>query len=604
MLLDDPTVWELHRILTEPRRVGTGVPSIDHVCPDALDRAARTVKAAPDVDFGEVPGFNSAPCAAHEDTGGPVTGCLDCGVTLRRHQRVGAAWAFLRRDCLIADGTGSGKTAQVAMLIALMSAAGELDRSHGGGRVVVVCRSAAVRQWRSELNRMLPTVAVATADGTRAERSRVYAEPWDALVIGEKMLLPDYRVIEEFPVRLLVGDDVDPLRHAGTKTAARFKRLAHRSARTVIANATPLQKKLDELYDVLSVVGGRGVLGSREGFERRFVVKRPTYVYDPRNHRRRRVTKTTGYRRVSEFRGLIEPLVIRRTPGDLDDVSMPSVCPENVHLDLTRGQADRYADLADGVVRLVRESGSGMKHVTALTKVLYGAKITESTAALDGVPGGSESGDSDASDDSAKFDWVCDKLDGDWAPDEEAGVPGEKVVVFCQFVDSVTALSRRLSRAGVGHECFYGFDGSKTRRARALELFRTDPDRRVLIGTSAIEASLNLQVARHLVCCSQILNAKRMEQLAGRIQREGSAYATVYVHNLLANGTQDAEVMRMLEIEAALSDAVWDEESDLFRSLSPLQLAQLIVPDVDSRARSGRGSRSRSGSRSHSRSGG
>jgi hypothetical protein len=63
-----------------------------------------------------------------------------------------------------------------------------------------------------------------------------------------------------------------------------------------------------------------------------------------------------------------------------------------------------------------------------------------------------------------------------------------------------------------------------------------------------------------------------MEQLAGRIRRDGSAYKHVFVHNLLCLRTQEAGYPAMLEREQALVDFVWDENSELFESLSPLAL--------------------------------
>ena len=73
-----------------------------------------------------------------------------------------------------------------------------------------------------------------------------------------------------------------------------------------------------------------------------------------------------------------------------------------------------------------------------------------------------------------------------------------------------------------------------------------------------------------------ILNPARMEQLAGRIRRDGSAHTSVYVHNLLTLDTQEERYIPLLEREQALIDTVWDESSELFESLSPLALLTLI----------------------------
>ena len=113
-------------------------------------------------------------------------------------------------------------------------------------------------------------------------------------------------------------------------------------------------------------------------------------------------------------------------------------------------------------------------------------------------------------------------------------------------------------------------------RRAAQEQFWEDPECRVLIGTRAIEQSLNLQVSRHLINIDMILNPARMEQLAGRIRRDGSAYQHVFVHNLLTVGTQEERYLPLLEREAALSSHIWDENSELFQALDAQALLRLI----------------------------
>jgi hypothetical protein len=99
----------------------------------------------------------------------------------------------------------------------------------------------------------------------------------------------------------------------------------------------------------------------------------------------------------------------------------------------------------------------------------------------------------------------------------------------------------------------------------------------VLIGTTTIEASLNLQVSRNLIASDTILNPARMAQLVGRVARVGSPYPTVYVHHLLARGTQEDAYLPMLRREGEISDVVWGEKESLFTALSPRQIMRLVA---------------------------
>jgi superfamily II DNA/RNA helicase len=153
----------------------------------------------------------------------------------------------------------------------------------------------------------------------------------------------------------------------------------------------------------------------------------------------------------------------------------------------------------------------------------------------------------------------------------------EKVVVFMAYKNSVRAFQQRLHQAGVGFETVWGEEPDKQARHNSMERFWQDPSCRVLVGTQAIEQSINLQCSRHLVNFDTILNPARMTQLAGRIRRDGSAFKHVYVHNLRCEGTQEVGYKQLLDREQALLDFVWDESSELFEKLSPLALLALIA---------------------------
>lgn len=517
--------------------------------------------------------FNSSPCEEHAHLEDPDPLCRRCGIKLRRHQRVGIMWLWLKRCALIADPVGSGKSAQVGGLFAVLAQTGELGGIPQRGRAIVICEPSAMRQWQRELRRMVPSLVCELAEGTRVQRSDRYASPWDVLIIGHQMVLRDVDLLLRLGVSTLIVDDVDPLRHSETKTAGAIKRLGCDNSscdRIVLLNATPLQKRLLELYDTLSQIGatGRdGILGRRDTFERRYLIKEPVNFYA--NGKVRTTMQVTGHRNLGEFQGLIAPLVLRRSISQIDDVELPALQPEDVWLELHPRQRERYAELQQGVLTVLAEQGASVKNVTALTKILYARQICEGLTTL---------GDPDGPGTSVKFDWIMDRLTGDWSGETEED-PGEKVVVFVHYKDGLRALSERMKNNGVGHVLVWGEERRPKFRDAALEQFREDPSCRVLLGTSAIEKSLNLQVARHLVNVDQLPNPARMTQLSGRIRRQGSRFRTVYVHNLLTTDTHEERALALLQTEAALASSVWQEEDALFGSMTPVQLLQLIAPD-------------------------
>lgn len=489
----------------------------------------------------------------------PNPNCRKCAIWPRKHQRVSILWLYLKKKALLADTMGTGKTTSAGGLIALMYETGELSyarnpRVGAMGRVIIVPRSPALSQWNDELLRMMPGLQIITAAGgmTKANRQAMYLTQWQVLLIGPEMFRNDQEVLGRLPLAGLITDDIDPLRNPDTDTSVALDNLGRRLDRYVIMSGTPLQKRLMELHSILDGIGGDRpeILGPRTTFERVHV------RYDSEK-------KVIGYRRLDEVKHRMAPLVLRRTAGDLDDVHIPAITPDDVMLHLYRAQRLKYEELRQGVIRLLREDGvEKTKRVTALSKIHYGAAICAGLAAL---------GEEDGPGTSVKLDWIIDKV----RPDGDLGE--EKIVIYARLKNTVRALQYRLRDERIGFVTVWGEERRADKRKAAQDRFWDDPRCRILLDTSSIEQSLNLQVSRHLINVDMIMNPARMEQLAGRIRRVGSGFQRVFVHNLLTVNTQEERYLPLLEREAAIAGHIWDENSDLFHSLDPIELLRLIA---------------------------
>jgi SNF2 family DNA or RNA helicase len=536
-------------------------------------RQAGDITPWPDLEW-----FNSSPCAAHADTGlNPL--CRRCGIRLRKHQRTGSTWMYLGLPGLLSDTMGSGKTAQVLAMLAMCKQNGELGTHN---RAVIVCKAAAVNNaWGDEIRRLTPGLRLIVADGSREERIAAYMGDWEVAVVSDRTFAPasgakrsregDVEYIRQFPIGILVYDDVDQMRNHETRAHWAIMRLAADCTRVVGLHATPLQKKLIELYCFLLPVGGEEALGSLTRVRTRYVTRKRVWIRtaDRGDKQGRKVVRRAIWvdngivsdpARVAEFRKAIAPLVLRRTAEDLDgDTELPAIQVNPIAIELNPRQRSRYNELRTGVLRRLTAAG-GVEITKAESGAVFtrGQQICSGLAALD-----------DGIDDSAKLDQVMTALTGDLAAD--------KSVVFIYFRPNVAALSQRLKDEGLGHVLMWSTETDKRERSRRLARFRDDPACRVLVGTTTIEASLNLQCARHIIAVDTILNPARMSQVVGRVRRQGSAYSTVYFHHLLAVNTQEDGYLELLRREQSMSDAVWNETSDIFTTLSPRQQMMLVA---------------------------
>lgn len=555
------------------------LPAAARLSPEARRRAAWRIRQTGDISpWPRLDWFNSEPCARHAPELSIL--CRRCGIEPRAHQRIGAAWMYFGLPGLLGDTVGSGKTAQILLLLAMCRQNGELGPHN---RAVIVTKAAAIHDpWANELRRCTPGLKVIIADGDRDSRMHAYRGDWEVAVVSDRTLAPaagrkaqrdgDVEMLLQLPVGILVYDDVDPMRNPESKTAIAVNRLAARCARVHGAHATPLQKQLRDLWGMLEAVGGQDALGSLEWMLSQYesTQRRVITTADPRDKTKRSAVQrvvqvdngvTSNPRKLAEFRQKVAPLVLRRTVADFgDDVTLPQVQYNPVMIDLNPRQRARYQSLADGVLRRLRaDGGVEVTRMQAGAAFTRGRQICSGLAALDGAWG----------DDSAKLDWAMRGLTGDLAE--------EKVVCFIEFKPNVAAMSARLKEAGIGHVLMWSAETDKRERQRRLEAFREDPACRVLVGTTTIQTSLNLQVARHLMGIGSILNAQGMEQLIGRVRRVGSPHPTVWFHHLLAAGTLEEAFLSLLRREGEMSDVVWDETASTFARLTPRQMLRLIA---------------------------
>jgi len=141
--------------------------------------------------------------------------------------------------------------------------------------------------------------------------------------------------------------------------------------------------------------------------------------------------------------------------------------------------------------------------------------------------------------------------------------PGERIIAFCHYAETVRALWSTLGRdAGVGALTASGarVAGGRVSRASVLEQFsprgaagrETPRAERIdlLITTDVLSEGLNLQEASVVVHLDYPWNPARLDQRVGRLRRLGSRHDVVTVYAL----APPASAERLLRIDERLRD--------------------------------------------------
>lgn len=158
-----------------------------------------------------------------------------------------------------------------------------------------------------------------------------------------------------------------------------------------------------------------------------------------------------------------------------------------------------------------------------------------------------------------------------------------KLIIFTEHRDTLNYLAVKIRGLLGSEEAVVLIHGGVRRedRRKAQELFRNDPDTRILLATDAAGEGVNLQNANLMVNYDLPWNPNRLEQRFGRIHRIGQT-EVCHLWNIVANETREGDVFQRLfeklEVEReALGGRVFDILGEVFEEKS---LREMLIEAI------------------------
>lgn len=149
-----------------------------------------------------------------------------------------------------------------------------------------------------------------------------------------------------------------------------------------------------------------------------------------------------------------------------------------------------------------------------------------------------------------------------------------KLILFTEHRDTLNYLAVKIRGLLGSEDAVVMIHGGVRRedRRKVQELFRNDPDTRILLATDAAGEGVNLQNANLMVNYDLPWNPNRLEQRFGRIHRIGQT-EVCHLWNIVANETREGDVFQRLfeklEVEReALGGRVFDILGEVFEEKS------------------------------------
>ncbi|MFX1494187.1 MAG: DEAD/DEAH box helicase, partial [Promethearchaeota archaeon] len=120
----------------------------------------------------------------------------------------------------------------------------------------------------------------------------------------------------------------------------------------------------------------------------------------------------------------------------------------------------------------------------------------------------------------------------------------EKILIFTQFVDTLTHLKQLLEKQeqNIEIETFYG-GMDKDEKDKAVERFRASKKFSIMISTEIGGEGRNFQFCRVLINYDLPWNPMKLEQRIGRLDRIGQESKEIYIYNFFLEGTIETDII-------------------------------------------------------------
>lgn len=489
-----------------------------------------------------------------------------------------AVQAMLDKNLLLAYDMGTGKTLTTLTTIEILAAEGEITVPG-----IVLAPRSLMYQWATEIHRWFPLSEIFIADGSPAERYKMYEDIRNPETKpsfgGASYLIMTYDIwVRDHEVLLsktgdyglngfLILDEATAIKSFTTKRSKLLKRHRRRYMYRYALTGTPLENgKLEELYSILQWVDPT-LLPQWNKFEDDHLI-RHSHGW------------ITGYKNVKEFRRQTSDIVLRKQVDDPDVARfMPKVIqlPEiDVGMDRsTNALHNRIAMEAINILEeIIRDThqrktlwwkdededapdGQLMSRIVAMRMLL------DHPAALLNSAARAEDPDDDRGSKFAmrivKEGWT-DRVSK--APKVEAlrqyledffdtQPPEAKAVVFCSFVDVAEILHEELP----WHSALLTGDMNAKQREKSKQKFLSDPAVKVFVSTDAGGYGLDLPVANLLVNYDLPWQPGLLDQRNARIRRASSKWGHVYLVNVITRNSIEERMARQLGYKSAVAAA-------------------------------------------------
>ena len=471
---------------------------------------------------------------------------VDSEPSLYPFQRAGVRFLEVAGQALLADEMGSGKTVQLARVLA---------RLPESLPALVVAPNSMKYKWAEELEKWVPGIRPVVVGGSAAKRRQQIAQitegtadvliiNWEGLrfhsklkAFGNKRLTDAQsksKELNEIEFRTVIADEAHKAKDPNAQQTQALKAVGDKATYRFAATGTPVANHPGDLWSILNFVSPQDFPAKTKYIDRYCTVS-----WNPFGG-----VDILGIRpdTAEELYQILNTRMIRRTK----DVVLPYL-PEKTYstrvLPMPDKQAKTYRQMAE---RMLAELDSG--DLTAATNPLALLTRLSQFACAHAT----------LVDDRVVLQDPSNKLDAMMEIIEEA--EGASIVVAAESRQLIELAEKRLSAAGITYGSIHGMVDVQT-RAQSVTAFQEGKLQIMLVTMGAGGEGITLTRAQTMIFLQRSYSMVKNRQMEDRIHRPGQDGNKVEIIDLVSEGTIEAAKLAVLDEKTdRLEEVVRDDE--------------------------------------------
>ena len=480
----------------------------------------------------------------------PVTAPAGLQVQLRSYQLEGVAWLqYLREQGLggiLADDMGLGKTAQALAHVLLEKEAGRLTRP-----ALVVLPTSLLFNWQAEAARMAPGLRVLALHGPGRAQRYLQIGQHDLVLTTYPLLWRDVDALAAQPFHLLILDEAQMVKNAGSRSARALRRL--QAPHLLCLTGTPLENHLGELWAQFDFLMP-GFLGDVRSFNARW---------------RKPIEEHGETLRAQLLAQRVRPFILRRRKQDVA-TELPPRTETILRVQLQGKQRELYEAVRTAADKQVRRAldrqGFDGAQIAILDALLKLRQVCCDPRLVKGTTKTAHTMER------AKLELLADLLPP--LVDE-----GRRVLVFSQFTEMLMLAAEQLDALALPYLTLTGQTPPRARGA-VVKRFQAQDDTSapiLLVSLKAGGVGLNLTAADTVIHLDPWWNPAVEEQATARAHRIGQGQP-VFVYKLVVEGSIEERMLELQARKAALARGVLGHDTEGTVKFSEADLRALLAP--------------------------